>query len=338
MNRGFLDLKMEEIDVKKHFIIVLCLIQSLFIFAQNADSPVLKAEVSIRFYDRRIYYPGSGSSEPIFIQISITNNNSETFRFKLADDRSFSIDFGIITSKNRQLQHTVDWMRKRNTNRQIYFREISLEPGETYSFIENLKDYIEITDPGILLVNALFFPELKRYSDNSELHILSNKLSLEIKPAPSAAALGSLPVSQASGEILQAKPIPPDQVIAYLLTARQKSLWEQFFLYMDLEKMISRDPSRNRRFKTESEAGRMEMIQIYKHELSQERVDKDIAVIPVEFKIEHTGYTDTQAEVKVIEWFEYSNFREKKRFTYFLTSKDGIWTVYDYVVENLGTE
>lgn len=338
MNRGFLDLKMEEIDVKKHFIIVLCLIQSLFIFAQNADSPVLKAEVSIRFYDRRIYYPGSGSSEPIFIQISITNNNSETFRFKLADDRSFSIDFGIINSKNRQLQHTVDWMRKRNTNRQIYFREISLEPGETYSFIENLKDYIEITDPGILLVNALFFPELKRYSDNSELHILSNKLSLEIKPAPSAAALGSLPVSQASGEILQTKPIPPDQVIAYLLTARQKSLWEQFFLYMDLEKMISRDPSRNRRFKAESEAGRMEMIQIYKHELSQERVDKDIAVIPVEFKIEHTGYTDTQAEVKVIEWFEYSNFREKKRFTYFLTSKDGIWTVYDYVVENLGTE
>ncbi|WP_370645027.1 hypothetical protein [Treponema denticola] len=312
--------------------------QSLFIFAQNADSPVLKAEVSIRFYDRRIYYPGSGSSEPIFIQISITNNNSETFRFKLADDRSFSIDFGIINSKNRQLQHTVDWMRKRNTNRQIYFREISLEPGETYSFIENLKDYIEITDPGILLVNALFFPELKRYSDNSELHILSNKLSLEIKPAPSAAALGSLPVSQASGEILQTKPIPPDQVIAYLLTARQKSLWEQFFLYMDLEKMISRDPSRNRRFKAESEAGRMEMIQIYKHELSQERVDKDIAVIPVEFKIEHTGYTDTQAEVKVIEWFEYSNFREKKRFTYFLTSKDGIWTVYDYVVENLGTE
>ena len=229
-------------------------------------------------------------------------------------------------------------MRKRNTNRQIYFREITLEPGETYSFIENIKDYIEINEPGIFLVNSLFFPELKRYSDNSEMHVISNKLSLEIKPAPSAAALGSLPVSPLSGEILQAKPIPPDQVISYLLTARQKSLWEQFFLYMDLEKMISRDPSRNRRFKAESEAGRMEMVEVYKHELSQERVDKDIAVIPVEFKIEHTGYTDTKAEVKVIEWFEYSNFREKKRFTYFLASKDGIWTVYDYIVENLGTE
>ena len=324
--------------MKKILISIFCIIQSLFIFAQNMTESVSKADVSIRFYDRRVYYPGSGASEPIFVHISITNNKSETLRFKLADDRSFSIDFGIINSKNRQLQHTAEWMRKRNTNRQIYFREITLEPGETYSFIENIKDYIEINEPGIFLVNSLFFPELKRYSDNSEAHVISNKLSLEIKPAPSAAALGSLPVSPLSGEILQAKPIPPDQVISYLLTARQKSLWEQFFLYMDLEKMISRDPSRNRRFKAESEAGRMEMVEVYKHELSQERVDKDIAVIPVEFKIEHTGYTDTKAEVKVIEWFEYSNFREKKRFTYFLASKDGIWTVYDYIVENLGTE
>ena len=219
--------------MKKILISIFCIIQSLFIFAQNMTEPASKADVSIRFYDRRVYYPGSGSSEPIFVQISITNNNPETLRFKLADDRSFSIDFGIINSKNRQLQHTAEWMRKRNTNRQIYFREITLEPGETYSFIENIKDYIEISEPGIFLVNSLFFPELKRYSDNSEMHVISNKLSLEIKPAPSAAALGSLPVSPLSGEILQAKPIPPDQVISYLLTARQKSLWEQFFLYMD---------------------------------------------------------------------------------------------------------
>ena len=123
---------------------------------------VSKADVSIRFYDRRVYYPGSGASEPIFVQISITNNKSETLRFKLADDRSFSIDFGIINSKNRQLQHTAEWMRKRNTNRQIYFREITLEPGETYSFIEHIKEYIEVNELGMFLVSSLFFPELRR--------------------------------------------------------------------------------------------------------------------------------------------------------------------------------
>lgn len=80
------------------------------------------------------------------------------------------------------------------------------------------------------------------------------------------------------------------------------------------------------------------MIDTYKHELRQERVDKDIAAIPVEFRIEKTVYTATDAEVRVLEWFEYRDFREKKRFTYHLSSRDGIWYVHDYVVENLGTE
>ena len=325
--------------MKKFIIAFLCFFQMIYIFAES-EFPALhsKTDISIKFYDRRIYYPGESAGEPIFVQVSITNNNPETLRFKLADDRSFSMDFSVINTKNRQLKHTESWLKKRNTNRQIYFREISIEAGESYSFIENLKDYIEITEPGIFLLTASFFPELKRHSDNSEEHINSNRLSLEIKPAPSAAALGTLPISPVTGDILQAKPIPPDQVITYLLTARQKSLWEQFFLYMDLEKMITRDPSRSKRFKLESEAGRMNMIEVYKHELSQERIDKEIAVIPVDFKIEHTGYTDTLAEVKVVEWFEYRNFKEKKRFTYFLASRDGVWTLYDYVVENLGTE
>lgn len=331
--------------MKKIIIAMFCFIQTLYIFTQANNSiattlPALqsKTDISIRFYDRRVYYPGDSSGEPIFVQVSITNNNPDTLHFKLADDRSFSMDFHILNTRNRELKHTEQWLVKRNTNRQIYFREISLEPGEIYSFTENIKEYVDISDPGIFLLTASFFPELKRSSDNSEPHINSNRLSLEIKPAPAAAALRTLPVSPATGEILQAKPIPPDQVITYILTARQKSLWEQFFLYMDLEKMISRDPSRNKRFKLESEAGRINMVEVYKHELSQERVDKDIAVIPVDFKIEHTGYTDTLAEVKVIEWFEYRNFKEKKRFTYFLTSRDGVWTVYDYIVENLGTE
>ncbi len=325
--------------MKKIITALFCIAQTLIIFAET-ELPALqsKTDIAIRFYDRRIYYPGENTAEPIFLQISITNNNADTLRFKLADDRSFSVDFSVTNTKNRQLKHTENWLKKRNTNRQIYFREISIEPGETYSFIENLKDYIEITEPGIFLLSAHFFPELKRYTDNSEEHLNSNGLSLEIKPAPSAAALGALPVSHVSGDILQAKPIPPDQVITYVLTARQKSLWEQFFLYLDLEKMITRDPSRSKQFKLESEAGRMNMIEVYKRELSQERVDKEIAVIPVDFKIEHTGYTETLAEVKVIEWFEYRNFKEKKRFTYFLASHDGVWTVYDYIVENLGTE
>lgn len=296
------------------------------------------ADISIRFYDRRVYYPGNEGTDPIFVKVSITNKGSQPLRFKLANDRMFSLDFSVLTTKNKNLPHTEPWIRKRNTNQHIYFREISIETGETYSFVENLKDYITIESPGVYILSADFYPELKRLSNTSEIHLSSNRLGLEVKPSPAAAALGVLPVASVSREVLQPQPISPDKVISYMLSARQKSQWDQFFLYLDIERMIARDPVRNRRYKAEAEAGRMSMINTYKHDLMQARTDKDVAMIPVEFKVERTTYSATEAEVTVLEWFDYTNFREKKRFTYNLSSRDDIWTVYDYSVDNLGTE
>lgn len=297
-----------------------------------------EADVSIRFYDRRVYYPGNDGTEPIFVKVAITNTGAEPLRFKLANDRMFSLDFSVLSTKNKSLPHTEPWIKKRNTNQHIYFREISIETGETYSFIENLKDYITFDSPGVYILSADFYPELKQLSDTTEVHVTSNRLGLEIKPAPAAATLGAVPIASVSREVLQPQPLSPDKVIAYLLSARQKSQWDQFFLYLDVERMIARDPIRNRRYKAEAEAGRMSMIDTYKHDLMQARTDKDVAIIPVEFKIERTVYSATEAEVTVIEWFDYTSFREKKRFTYNLASRDDIWTVYDYSVENLGTE
>jgi len=304
----------------------------------DGESKSFDADVAIRFYDRRVYYPGNDGTEPIFVKVSITNKGSKPLRFKLANDRMFSIDFSVLNTKNKSLAHTEPWIRKRNTNQQIYFREITIETGETYAFVENVKDYITIESPGAYMLSANFYPELKRLSDSSEMHVSSNRLGLEIKPSPSAAALGSVPIASVSREVLQPQPISPDKVISYMLTARQKSQWDQFFLYLDIERMIARDPIRSRRYKAEAEAGRISMIDTYKHDLMQSRADKDIAMIPVEFTVERTTYSATEAEVTVIEWFDYTSFREKKRFTYNLASRDDIWTVYDYSVDNLGTE
>ena len=38
--------------------------------------------------------------------------------------------------------------------------------------------------------------------------------------------------------LLQPEEISPDKVIEQTIIARQKSLWDQFFLYMDLEEML----------------------------------------------------------------------------------------------------
>ncbi len=318
------------LQVKKLFAICLC----LFMLAGT----LCAADISIRFFDRMVYYPGNSPSEPVLVQITITNDETGTLRFKLADQHFFSLDFTAVNTRNKNLEHTGEWARKRNGSQQIFFREISLEPGESYSFTENVKEYLSIDAPGMYILDCAFYPELKRLSGDSEPSIKSNRLTLEIKPSPGAAAVKMLPVSPKTAEVLQAQPIPPDQVITYMLTARQKSLWDQFFLYLDIDKMLSRDPSRSRRFKAESETGRALIRENYKNELSQTRIDTDISSIPVEFRIERTSYTENEGIVTVLEWFNYKDFSEKKRFTYLLSARDGIWRVYDYTVDNLGTE
>ncbi len=330
--------KKGEFQVKRFFFITMLVLSvSAGLFASQDALP--GADISIRFYNRTVYYPGNSSSEPILVQVTIANNGASTVRFKLADDLFFSLDFTAIDTKNRFLDHTETWIRRRNTNRQVFFREISIEPGEAYSFVENVKDYIHIASPGIYVLESSFYPELRRVSGQSgEIALASNRLMLEIKPSPGAAAVSALPVSPVTAEILKPEPLPPDQVVRYMITARQKSHWDQFFLYLDLDQMIQKDPARNRRYRSESESGRFAMIEKYKTDLTQATVDRDISTIPVQFSIERTSYTESEGTVTVISWFDYRTFREKKRFTYFLKSRNGIWYITDYTVDNLGTE
>ncbi|MDR1748245.1 MAG: hypothetical protein LBR47_04220 [Spirochaetaceae bacterium] len=310
------------------------------------------ADISIRFFDKTIYYTDSAVADnPIQVRITIANSGSRTIRFKLAEDRIFSTDFAAYTVKNMPLIHTDGFIRKRSTNQPVFFREISLEPGEQYSFVENVRDYLKISEPGVYYLENWFYPELNRLeipagslaAFNSSTvaqavsPIRSNRLTLEIRPAPSAAG-GALPVSPETKDILRPEQIPPDQIISYTLTSRQRSLWDQYFLYMDVEEMLLRDPARNRRYRAESADGRARMLEDYKLDLRQDRIDRDIVAIPESFQIEKTMYTTTEGTVSVLEWFSYDGFQEKKRYTYFLRQRDGIWHIYDYTVDNLGTE
>ena len=166
--------------------------------------------VSIKYYDRTMYYPGNPDTNPVFVHISIKNNSARTMRFKLADDRMFSVDFNGYTIKNLQIPQTENVIRKRTTNQTVYFREISLETGEEYSFVENLKDYIEISEPSVYYVELKFYPELYK---SKYLSVTSNRLSLEIRPSPSAASSAVLPVKNKSAELLKPEEISPDKVV-----------------------------------------------------------------------------------------------------------------------------
>ena len=303
--------------------------------AGQAGQDYSKAAVNIKYYDRTMYYPDMTEDNPIYVNVSIVNTGNETLRFKLADDRMFSLDFVAHTIKNTELPSTQNLIIKRSTNQTVYFRELSIEPGEAYSFVENVKDFINIEEPSVYYLEASFYPELYK---SKYISLKSNRLTLEIRPSPSSSASNYVPVKYQTVEILEPEAISPDKVIEQTIIARQKSLWDQYFLYMDVESLIQRHPSLKKKYISVSAEERSRMIQSFKGDLMQARIENDIVAVPESFQIEKTTYSPTEGSVTVIEWFKYPNFSEKKRYTYKVQQREGIWKIYDYTVVNLGTE
>lgn len=306
--------------------------QTLFAYEQPDFS---NADISIKYSNRTIYYAGEDSeSQPINVHVTIKNNGTETLRFKLADDRRFSMDFNVYTVKNKKLEQTPQIIEKRTTNQTVYFREIALETGEEYSFIENLKNYVVIDSPSVYYLDLNFYPELYK---SKYISLRSNRLTLEVRPSASIASSVALPVEEFS-DILKPQNISPDKVVEQTIIARQKSQWDQFFLYMDLESLLQKNPTLKRKYISSSAEERERMLVTYKADLMQSRIENDIISIPSEFSIVETRYNPTEGTVSVIEWFQYPNFKEKKNYVYKIRQREGIWQIYDYTVTNLGTE
>ena len=303
---------------------------------------------NIRYFDRRIYYL---EQDPIFVQVTLTNNNPYTFHFKLANDRAFSLDFDVRTASNRLVDPADTLVRRRSHSQQVFFREISIATGESFSFVEDLRDFVSFTQSGTYVLQARLYPELFQTIESaaginpggnlaaSGQPLQSNRLSLSLRPWPVSGPDGiPLALDVTTNAVLVRESLPPDEVISYLLTARQQSQWEKFFLYLDLETMLARDPFRRRQWNAESEEGRQRMLIRYKEELQSASVDRDIALIPMNFVVERTVYTADAATVTVRQYFRVGNFTEIKRYTWHLEKQDEAWTVVDYSVVNLGTE
>jgi len=290
-------------------------------------------EFNIRFFDRRIYYV---QSDPVKVQITITNKSPNTFRFKLADERAFSLDFDIRTMTNLKLDLSDTLVRKRTLYQQIYFREIAIEPGESFSFVEDLRDFVNLKQPGSFRVRAKVYPELYR---KPSVALESNYLALNLRPAAIIGPDGiPLEMDVDTGAVLVAQNLPPDEVVAYMLRARQESQWERFFLYLDIETMISRDASQKRKWIAENEAGRKNMIKEYRQNLQSSFVDGDISIIPTTFDVEQTVYNNNEGTVTVLAKFRGSDYTDVRRYKYFLERRDNIWKIVNYTVESAGTE
>lgn len=299
--------------------------------------------VTIRYFDKRVFFL---DNDPILVQITITNNGPMPFRFRLADERAFSVDFDVRTAANRQVEAAEILIRRRSRSQQVFFREVTIEAGESFSFVEDLREYAALNQAGTFVVQARIFPELIqpniRWPAGVVRHvdaIISNRLILNIRHRPIIGPDGiPLELHVDTNAILVRERLPPDEVVSFLLTARQRGQWEKFFLYLDLEAMLSRDAHRRRQWAAESEEGRQRMLARYRQELQSAVVDQYISLIPYHFIIERTTYGPLTGEVSVLQFFRIGNYTERRRYTWFLERREDIWFIVDFSVVNLGTE
>ena len=312
---------------------------------------------NIRFFDRRVYHIDEG---PIFVQATITNNNPTPFRFRLANERAFSVDFDVRTAANRPVQAAANLVRLRSQSRQVFFREISLAAGESFSFIEDLRDFVTFTHTGTFVVQARLYPELIQTIAHPEAAwhsspvgatgitpgsllsaagrpLLSNRLSLNIRPPLLIGPDGiPLELDVAAHAVLVRERLPPDEVVSFVITARQRGQWERFFLYLDLEAMLRRDGYRNRQWLVESEEGRQQMLARYRLDLQNAVVDEALSLIPLHYVIERTVFTATEGTVVTTQYFREGNFIQRKRYEWYLERRDDIWYIVGFSVFLLG--
>lgn len=302
----------------------------LFVFfVSSASSEVL---FTIRFFDKRIYYPESD----IELKIVLTNQSPEVYRFRLADNRAFSLGFDVKNLANQPLKQSRKFITDRNSNQPVFFREVQIASGEEFSFIANLKDYVEIEQSGVYTIQGTFYPDL-----NNSPHPngqISNLLNLQVRPSVGGVETVKDKIDLETGEILKETPLPPDQTVQYMIEARRKGHWNKFFLYLDIESLYQKSPSGARSYKNMSETARIEALKRFREDLMASKADAEILTIPSEYEIIKTTYTAREGTVEVVQKFAQKGFREVKQYTYYLYKKDSIWVIYNYDVRNLGTE
>jgi hypothetical protein len=297
----------------------------------NANTMQDTPQFSIRFFDQKVYFLG----DPIQVEAVITNTGTDTLRFKVADNRFFNLDFDVRTTTNVGLDHAKEFTIARNSDQPVFFREMTLEPGDKYSVVVDLSAYAMFSSPGQYVLQATFFPELFRGPDSSAMK--SNRLALNMKPQVATAEEKAL-VQAETGAMLARSILPPDEVVSWTITARQKSQWERFFLYLDLESLMRKNPDKDRSFRNATEAARRQMVDQFRQQLRQMTIQQDISVIPTSWQILKTSYDPADATVQVLEKFKYPDYTELKQYTYYLKKSDRYWIINDYEIRNQGTE
>jgi hypothetical protein len=314
----------------------------LFIMAILYITPQLfgnnGVSLNIRFFDKILYYPDSS----IEIKVELKNQSNGTYSFKVADFKEYNMHFRVMDMRNRDLPLAEEYSSQFQSSQPYFYRDVNLRPGEEFSFVIKLKDYVSIDEAGEYLIEAEFFPELNQPMMEQGISLTSNRILLSVRPPLGGRSEAEDQIISESQDILRAENKSPDQVISYVLEARQLDQWNRFFLYIDIPALLRQNPAWERQYINSTEEEQIALLESFKASLIDENIldFENFIERPDRFEILQTSYTPELATVKVREYFRSSNrdFTIVRDYSYYLRKNQGIWKIERYESSNIRTE
>ncbi|MGL4524555.1 MAG: hypothetical protein ACRCVN_03415 [Spirochaetia bacterium] len=124
------------------------------ILAQTAIPEDSSISVTARYYNKQVYYPNT----PILIKVSVRNNSSRDFVLQLADEPILNLDVRVKSLTNVALQPSEAYFTRLSAAQPFVYRLMNLRPGEEYSFDFDVRQFVDIGNPGTYIVELDFIP------------------------------------------------------------------------------------------------------------------------------------------------------------------------------------
>jgi hypothetical protein len=287
-------------------------------------------EVSIRFYNKQIYY----ISNPIIVEFQIVNNGIDPFLFITSFNKIFTFDFDISSMTKRKVMHSNGYEIERRRFEPIFNDKIILKPNEVYGVRIDIGDWFDFKEPGEYVIKGVFYPNLITESEN--VIITEKELYLNLNPPYTE----DVKEQEREKEILRLKTenFPPYEVVKQMLDALMAGDFEKYFLHIEFDKFILQFDNAERKYLGAKDIDKKTVIKDFKNYIKGENQLESMPysdTIPVDYDIVKTVIEKSDAQVTVIETFKYINLVEEKQYTYYLHLYGDKWRLVEYDVVNI---
>jgi len=196
---------------------------SMAVFAIQA-----KTQFSIRYHDKKIYYPG----EPIELRLTISNPENSALTFYISDDPRRSFAFDLRSLRDEPMPPASEFSTALQAGG--VYRVVHLGPEQDLSIIVTLNDWIDPLQPGQYRLTGFFYPQMRKI--DGEVVVSETTLDLTIMPETEPRWEDELDLEMRM--ILIDKNLDPWSVVSETLLKRRELKFNWAILYLDLDSLV----------------------------------------------------------------------------------------------------